>query len=120
MPRNCVQRARQRTRHLKSMEADAKVMRIGLPVTIIALVALIVAAACTQDSRRHEARENALTDQLGDLAKETVYFRDHAGVCWGLVWAGGHHGGPAGGPVPGTEPYGPCPPPLKPTAVEAP
>src|SRR5690348_15493752 len=74
------------------------------------VLTLTVLAACGPDDQRHDARKSALTDQLDDLAKETVYFRDHAGVCWGIVWAGSHHGGPAGGPVPGVGPSDPCPP----------
>lgn len=84
------------------------------------LLALLVCAACGQDDRRHKARERALTEQLDDLAKETVYFRDHAGICWGLVWVGSHQGGPAGGPVPGIGPDDACPPARQATSAERP
>lgn len=76
---------------------------------ILLAMAAASLAACT-DSDRRNARERQLTDQLDELARETVYFRDHAGVCWGLVWVGGVHGGPAGGPVPGVGPNDACPP----------
>lgn len=70
------------------------------------------------DSSRRAAREDELADQLGDLAKETFYFRDHAGICWGLLWVGSNRGGPAGGPVPGVGPFDPCPPVIQAPPVE--
>ena len=78
---------------------------------LIPILLMTALAACSHDDRRHEVREHALTGQVDDLAKETVYFRDHTGICWGLVWVGDGHGGPAGGPVPGVGPDDPCPPP---------
>ncbi|MEK7545585.1 MAG: hypothetical protein AAB554_00740 [Patescibacteria group bacterium] len=85
---------------------------------LIPILLMTALAACTQDHYRHEASERALTDEVDDLAKETVYFRDHAGVCWGLLWVGGHQGGPAGGPVSGVGPNDPCPPTRQPVSPE--
>ena len=102
--------ARRRTAAERAARKRRPWVITGCSLAALSLIGLIVLAACSADSRRAEARTSQLADQVDDLARETVYFRDRAGICWGIVWVGSFHGGPAGGPVPSALPGGPCPP----------
>lgn len=64
-----------------------------------AIAAGLAASGCVTKEERSEWRRQGqrtqISEQMPELAKETVYFKDHAGNCFAILWVGDYHGGPA-------------------------
>ena len=72
MPRNCVQKARHRIAVRKSLAADERMMKISGIIGAVAVVGLIILAACTTPR-----------EKVQEIHDELVYFKDHrSGLCF--------------------------------------